>query len=336
MIFQLIGHLFFGLLTVLWGARIDTDTKKQIVSKISASHRQQEINSRGVSLSNGCCKTVIISCDSSLPNCEQSDVSACRDLGVGGLYSETWRSCDFKHDIFRQNSPAMEISIGTVFDHDPGYWMVQPESVLCNQVHWVLRSRERNDLCPTDVKEWEVAEMKTATTNVNTNTRSNINTNNSINTRTTPISTSSTHSHEANPACISVKCHYTPTPSTTSTTTTTSPGDEGSSPFWKFLLACLAGAGSLVVGLFLWENCHARNKTRQEAGTGGREGQPLHLRQSDRGGLPFSDRPSLYPSNVASGSNSSDSTDEAGSSSLVPQRGTNQESLPSYEKALHM
>ena len=154
------------------------------------------------------------------------------------------------------------------------------------------------------------------------NARSSISTKNSINTSTTSISTS-THSPEANPACISVDCHYSST-----TTTTTSQGDEtssGSSPFWKFLLAGLAGAGSVVVGLFLWKSCRTRKKTGQPIIS-----RPLHLQRLDRGELPFADRPSLYPSNVASGSNSSDSdsSDEQG--------GTNQGSPPSYEKALHM
>ena len=75
---------------------------------------------------------------------------------------------------------------------------------------------------------------------------------------------------------------------------------------------------------------------RQETGTGGGGGQPLHLQRPDREWLPFADRLTLHPSNVASGSNSSDSTDDAGSSGLVPHGGTNQESPPSYEKALHM
>ena len=75
---------------------------------------------------------------------------------------------------------------------------------------------------------------------------------------------------------------------------------------------------------------------RQETRTGGGGGQPLHLQRPDSEGLPFADRLTLYPSNVVSGSNSSDSTDDAGSSGLVPQGGTNEKSPPSYEKALHM
>lgn len=302
--FQSIGLLFLSF------------SLGQVVS-ISASLRQQGINSvpalkfnsRGVY---GCCKTIIISCDSALPNCQKGD--ACRDLGVKGLYREAPYTCDFKHDIFRmvekQNSPAMEINIGTEFDGDlDGFWMVQPESRYCNEFPWVLRSTERNDLCPTDVKEWEVAAMNSSVSVVNI-----------------------THIPEA--ACISVKCHYRSTttttttkPTTTSTTTTSSQEDDTScscsSPFWQFLLAGLAGAGSVVV---LWKICQSRSKT-----IGGRG------RQSDLPMLHRSHSGWIHPSTGASNSSALADSDEPG---FLPLGGTDQGSVggspPTYEKALHM
>ena len=191
--------LFLILITQLWGSRLHTDasTNNQIVPLISSQHRHKEIklksNSKGVY---GCCKTIIISCDSALPNCQKDEnVSACRDLEVEGLYWEAPWTCDLDHDIFRmverQNSPGMEIGFGSVYDEDPGYWRVQPESRYCNEFPWVLRSRERNDLCPTNVKEWEVAQKNTTASGIKSSSSRSSSIDASTITSTTPISTPS-------------------------------------------------------------------------------------------------------------------------------------------------